>query len=254
MIPVERTKVGGSYVLDVALTGVAGLIPSTGVAAVSLNVTADGAEGPGFVTVFPCGTQPVVSSVNFATDQPVANAVIAPVSPDGHVCFFANVPTNLIVDVNGWYATGRGFNPVAPSRIFDTRAGESGVVTVPKAKVGGGHVLDVAMTGLAGLIPTTGVAAVSLNVTADGAEGPGFVTVFPCGTQPVVSSVNFATDQPVANAVIAPVSPDGHVCFFANVPTNLIVDVNGWYATGTGFNPVAPARASSTPEPANRES
>jgi predicted AlkP superfamily phosphohydrolase/phosphomutase len=85
----------------------------------------------------------VVSSVNFTTDQPVANAVIAPVSPDGHVCFFANVPTNLIVDVNGWFAAGAGFNPVAPARVLDTRAGEPGMMTVPKAKVGGGYVLDV---------------------------------------------------------------------------------------------------------------
>jgi hypothetical protein len=42
--------------------------------------------------------------VNFNAGQTVANAVIAPVSADGHVCFFSNVPTDVIVDVNGWFS------------------------------------------------------------------------------------------------------------------------------------------------------
>ena len=103
---------------------------------------------------------------------------------------------------------------------------------MPKAKVGGGYVLDVVMTGLAGLTPTTGVAAVSLNVTAAGAEGPGFVTVYPCG-HPGVSSVNFAAGETVANAVTARVTATGHVCFFSNVRTDVIVDVNGWFSDST---------------------
>jgi hypothetical protein len=30
--------------------------------------------------------------------------VIAPVSAGGEVCFFSNVNTHLIADVNGWFA------------------------------------------------------------------------------------------------------------------------------------------------------
>src|SRR5206468_1441896 len=107
----------------------------------------------------------------------------------GHVCFFSNVATNVIVDINGWHATGTGFNPVGPTRAIDTRAAEPSLIPVEKAKVGGSHVLDVRLTGLAGLIPSAGVAAISMNVTVDGPQGPGFVTVFPC-SQPDVSSVN----------------------------------------------------------------
>jgi hypothetical protein len=233
-------------VLDVRLTGLAGLVPDTGVAAVSMNVTVQGATAPGFVTVYPCGTRPLVSSVNFTAGQTVANAVIAPVSADGHVCFYSNAPTNVVVDVNGWYATGSGFNRVDPTRLFDTRAGQPGMLPVEKTTVGPGHVLDVPLTGLAGLIPDTGVAAVSMNVTVDGPQGSGFVTVYPCGARPLVSSVNFTAGQTVANAVIAPVSADGHVCFYSNAPTDLVVDVNGWYATGNGFNRVDPTRVFDT--------
>jgi hypothetical protein len=246
IVPVAKTKVGGGYVLDVQLAGVGGRIPVPGVAAVSLNVTVTAGEGSGFVTVFPCEARPVVSSVNFVAGQTVANAVIAPLSSAGHVCFFSSVPADLVVDVNGWYATGSGFNRVAPARVFDTRAGQIGILPVAKSKVGGGNVVDVQLASLAGLIPAGGVAAVSLNVTVDGAESAGFVTVFPCGAMPVASSVNFVAGQTVANAVIATLSSSGHVCFFSSAATDVVVDVNGWFADGAGFNRVAPARVFDT--------
>jgi hypothetical protein len=69
-----------------------------------LNVTVTNGEGPGFVTVFPCGAMPVVSSLNFVPGQTVANAVIAPLSSTGNICFYSSVPTDLVVDVNGWFA------------------------------------------------------------------------------------------------------------------------------------------------------
>jgi hypothetical protein len=46
-----------------------------------------------------------VSSLNFAAGQTVANAVIAPVSSTGSVCFYSLVATDLIVDINGWFAS-----------------------------------------------------------------------------------------------------------------------------------------------------
>jgi hypothetical protein len=229
-LEVDKSRVGGDHVLDVDLTGIAGLVPAAGVAAVSLNVTVADADRSGFLTVYPCGERPVVSSVNFVAGQVVANAVIAPVASDGHVCFFANTPIDVIVDINGWYASGSGFNNVGPVRLVDTRAHGSGVVGVPKQKIGNGYVLDVALAELAGLIPANGVAAVSLNVTVDGPEGSGFVTVYPCG-QPANSSVNFTTGQTVANAVMAPTSTSGHICFFSNVRADVIVDINGWFSS-----------------------
>jgi hypothetical protein len=35
----------------------------------------------------------------------VPNAVIAPVSPAGEVCFFAFAPTHLLADINGYFPT-----------------------------------------------------------------------------------------------------------------------------------------------------
>ena len=59
---------------------------------------------PGFVTVFPCGERPLAANLNYVQGQIVPNAVIAPVSAAGEVCFFSLADTHLIADVNGWFA------------------------------------------------------------------------------------------------------------------------------------------------------
>jgi hypothetical protein len=172
-----------------------------------------------------------VSSLNYVTGQTVPNAVIAPLSANGEVCFFSQVDTDLIADVNGWFATGSGFTTLDPVRVFDSRPDQpQGTVAVTQQKYGGGNILKVNIAGTSG-VPASGAGAVSLNVTAVDPVGPGYVTVFPCGTQPTVSSLNYVAAQTVPNAVIAPLSANGEVCFFSQVDTHLIADVNGWFAT-----------------------
>jgi hypothetical protein len=201
------------------------------VAAVSLNLAVANPAGAGFVTVFPCGTIPTSANVNFLANQVVSNAVIAPVSAAGEVCFYSNVATDLIADVNSWFATGAGFNELVPARVFDTRSAyPQGAVSVAKQQVGAAKILKVKVTGAAG-VPATGVTAVSLNLAVANPVGGGFVTVYPCGAIPTVASLNYLANQVVSNAVIAPVSAAGEVCFYSNVDTDLIADVSGWFAT-----------------------
>lgn len=145
--------------MQVHVTGVAG-VPS-GVDAVSLNVGATNSVAGGFITVYPCGTRDLVSSVNFAAGETVSNAVIATVSADGNVCFYSSATADLVVDINGWFSATSDFTGVMPTRVFDTRAGESpdAVRTVAKAKIGGAVTLEVKMTDLVGRVPATGVSA-----------------------------------------------------------------------------------------------
>ncbi|MCB0997674.1 MAG: hypothetical protein KDB40_00120, partial [Acidimicrobiales bacterium] len=165
LVSVVKQKYGPGTLLTVKVAG-AGGVPAGGVAAVSLNVTATEPDGSGFVTVYPCGDRPGASSLNFVTGQTVPNAVVAPVSAGGEVCFYANANTHLLADVNGWFATGSSLNALTPTRLFDTRPAEGhGAVAVPKAKVGGAVELRVKVAGAAG-VPANGVGAVSLNVTA----------------------------------------------------------------------------------------
>jgi hypothetical protein len=241
-VPVAKSRYGGSNILTVRIQGIAG-VPPSGASAVSLNVTVAGPVGAGFVTVYPCGERPTTSSLNFVADQIVPNAVIAPLSPDGDICLYSSVDTHLIADINGWFATAAGFNPVSPVRVFDTRPDEAqGAVAVAKRQYGD---LRVKIAGVAD-IPTSGVVAVSLNVTAIDPLGAGFVTVYPCGARPLTSSLNYVTDEITPNAVIAPLSPDGEVCLYSSVAAHLVADVNGWFATGPEFTAISPVRVFET--------
>lgn len=228
---VAAKPLAAGELIEVPVTGLTGYVPSSGVDSVSLNVTVTNPIAYGYITVYACGTREEVSSVNYSAGQTVANAVVAPVSAAGTVCFYAHSATDVIVDINGWFKTSAGFVGVSPQRVLDTRAGTPATLrTVAKSKIGGSYVLEVRVTDLTNAVPASGVAVVSLNVTATNADGNGFVTVFACGVREEVSSLNYSAGQTVANAVLAPVSAAGSICLFSLAPTDVIVDINGWFA------------------------
>lgn len=248
---VSKSKVGDGTELRVQFTNLpGGITPATGVGAVSLNVTVTGSRAPdtgGFVTVYPCGNRPDASNLNFRSGQTVPNAVITPVSANGEVCFYVFGSTDLIADINGYFPSGSGFVATEPVRVADTRAGSAqGLRTVTKQRIGGNTTLQLQLTNLpGGITPASGIGAVSLNVTAVNTTANqygGYVTTYPCGTIPDVSSLNFVSNQIVPNAVIAPLSANGTICFYAYGQTDLIVDLNGYFPTGAGFVPVNPKR------------
>ncbi len=217
--------------LAVKLTDLPGVVPAGGVGAVSLNVTVADPVAGGWLAVVPCGSSNTTSSLNFGAGGATANAVITAVPASGKVCFRTSVATNVIVDINGWFPTTSDFHAIAPDRVFDTRPGAPATLrTVPKTLVQPGQPLAVKMTDLAGLVPASGVRAVSLNVTVTGASEGGWVGVVPCGSTDVTSSVNFDAGATVANAVLVAVPTNGEVCFISSVPTHLIADINGWFA------------------------
>jgi hypothetical protein len=83
-----------------------------------------------------------------------------------------------------------------------------------------------------GGVPTTGVSAVVLNVTATEPTAPGYITVYPDGvSQPLASNLNFSPGQTVPNLVIAPVGADGKVDFYngSGGTVQLVADVNGYF-------------------------
>ena len=123
------------------------------------------------------------------------------------------------------------YHPLSPVRIADTRGG---------LPVGADSVLDVVVTGLAG-VPSSGVGAVVLNVTAVDATVGGYLTVFPSGSvRPVASNLNFGVGVAVPNTVIAKVGAGGKVSIYNfSGATDVIVDVQGWFSTaGADSGPV----------------
>ena len=237
-----KVTAGGMIELKVVNRGG---VPATGVGAVVLNVTMIRPDGNGFVTIYPCGTRPVASSMNAPNGGGiVANEVIAKLSPTGTVCLYSSTPTDLAADVTGYVPTSSGVESLAPVRLLDTRpSGETVDDQFEKGgKVTAGGMIELKVVNRGG-VPATGVGAVVLNVTMIRPDGNGFVTIYPCGTRPVASSMNAPNGGGiVANEVIAKLSPTGTVCLYSSTPTDLAADVTGYVPTSSGVESLAPVR------------
>ncbi|MFZ0311774.1 MAG: choice-of-anchor tandem repeat GloVer-containing protein [Candidatus Korobacteraceae bacterium] len=224
-------------------------IPATA-AAYSLNVTVVPHEPLGYLTIWPTGkNQPVVSTLNSVDGRVKANAAIVPVGVSAAVSVFASNTTDLILDIDGYFAPASSstyqFYPLTPCRIVDTRGGQDG------GMLHAGVERDYSIAGTCD-VPSSAT-AYSFNVTVlPAAGGLDYLTVWPKGeTQPVVSTLNDNTGTVVANAAIVPAGSESATAFYAHSnSTNLLVDIDGYFAApGTGgysFYPVAPCRVLDT--------
>ncbi|HVF20363.1 MAG TPA: N-acetylmuramoyl-L-alanine amidase [Mycobacteriales bacterium] len=224
--------IAGGTARALTVTGRGG-VPTSGVVAVVLNVTAIEPTAAGFLTVYPGGTaRPTASNLNFVAKQVVPNLVTVGVGSDGTVSIYVSAGLmHVAADVVGWYGdpsvrSGGLFAPVPPSRLLDTRAADGGGVVGP----GESRALLVASRGG---VPGTGADAVMLNVTAITPTSSGFVTVYPSGsTRPGTSNLNLVPKQVRPNLVLAKLGPDGHVSLYnASGLTHLAVDVVGWFGS-----------------------
>jgi hypothetical protein len=227
----------GGQQLDLLVAGRGGL-PASGVGAVILNVTVTNPTAPGYISAWPTGqTRPLASNLNFDPAQTVANLVVAGVGSGGQVSLFNSAgSTQLIADVSGWFPSGAQLTPLVPARLLDTRAGFTTIDSqfAGAGALGANATLDLAVTGRGG-VPTSGVGAVVLNVTAVAPSGTGFVSAWPSGSsRPNASNLNFTPGHTRPNLVIAAVGIGGKVSLFNSSGfTDLVVDVIGWIAPGS---------------------
>jgi hypothetical protein len=201
-------------------------------AAYSLNVTVVPQHQLGYLTAWPTGqTQPVVSTLNSLDGRVLANAAIVPAGANGSASFFATDTTDLIVDINGYFAApasgGLNFYTATPCRLVDTR-NQAGPLGGPSISLETSRTFPLA--GSCGLPAYPAVQAYSLNMTVV-PQGPlGYLTTWPTGgTQPVVSTLNALNGEVVANAAIVPAGTNGSINVFVTNNTDVIVDTNGYF-------------------------
>jgi len=133
------------------------------------------------------------------------------------------------------HAASSAFVPLTPARVLDTRSS-----TIVGSSDGSAAARELTVLGQGG-VPTSGVGAVAMNITVTNTGNPNtggsYLTVYPCGTRPNSSNINFSANQTIANAVIAPVSSDGKVCFYAYGTAHIIADVSGYFSGDSALPP-----------------
>ena len=196
-----------------------------GAQAYSLNVTAAPHSTLNYLTIWPTiEPQPYVSTLNAPTGEITANAAIVPADDfEGETSVFVSDDSDVIIDINGYFApptvTGLSLYTTAPCRTLDTRS-SSGAFNGP---------LSVGIATSICAPPTTPQAYV-LNATV---VPPGpllYLTVWPDGeSQPDVSTLNANDGAITSNMAIVPTT-NGIIDAFSSNPTQLILDINGYFA------------------------
>ena len=225
--------------------------------AYSLNLTAV-PDGPlGFLSAWAAGeSYPGVSTLNSTDGSMIANAAIVPAGTGGSITVVAGDPTDLIVDINGYFAppgvSGLDFFPLTPCRIADTRTTQNfkGVFGPPSLAEYVTRDFPLATSPcLSG-----SEQAYSLNITVIPPAPLGFLSIWPAGqSYRGVSTLNSPDGVVLANAAIAAAGTSGDIEVVAGNSTDVIIDINGKFAPpGTGgggglqFYSVTPCRVADT--------
>jgi RHS repeat-associated protein len=259
---VTCTGLANNNPLTVKIAGKAGqsggTVPSTGIAAVALEVTAFNPGANSSMVLYPSNvTNPGTRDLSLSTGETTTNTVVVPLGPDGRVTVDPNTTADVAIDVEGWYAApdtsaGGAYVPQVSTRIASSITPSGTCTPSPCATLGAGNDVTVQVTGL-GNVPTTAVSAVAMTLTATGTSAAGSGVVWPADeTQPAGRSISYQNNDTVSQLVIAKLSSDGKIKIHANTGGfDFTIDVAGWYTTATGntgslFTPMTSTRILST--------
>ena len=256
----ERTPIGAGKSIVVDLTG---QIPATASAAV-LNIAATETAGPGYLTVWADGEMrpSPAANLNYPTaNYTVANSVITGVNA-GKVRIFSLAGSDVVVDVVGYMTgnlaprTSEGlYVPLLPQRLADSRSNKA-----PCRSQGiGAERTDRLLVAGKLEVPSTGVSAVTMNLTMTNTLQAGFLEAFPFATtrpEPYSSVNAVRSGQTVGNHTIVALNA-GEIDLFSSHGTDFVADITGYFLDRTGTPPTAAAAATATaaePTPQTEES
>ncbi|VTR77011.1 S8 family serine peptidase [Cellulomonas hominis] len=231
---VPKAQVAAGRWVDLVVRGRQG-VPADA-SAVVLNVTGVSPTGKTNVRVYPTPAAsedqapPTVSNLNLSGGRDQPNLVTVTVGDGGRVRFYTQTAAvHLVADLAGYYSpTGdRGYVPLDPTRIADSRSGLG--LTGGPLQAGVPATLTVAG---AGGVPADADAAV-LNVTAVRPDRLSNLRVYPAnaaGTVPLVSNLNVVAGRDEPNLVIARLGQGGAVSLYSQTARiGVVVDVAGYF-------------------------
>ncbi len=200
-------------------------VPATA-QAYALNLTAV-PQGPlAYMTAWPAGqAQPLVSVLNAPTGTVTANAAIVPAGTNGDVSIFTTNKTDLVLDIQGYFArwdgTGYSYFPAIPCRILDTRmpAGSPAVSGTIEVNLNAG-VCNVDVNA----------SAFALNATVVPPGPLPYLTLWSAAQpQPLASNLNALDGAVTSNLSIVP-AENVSIQAFTPAPTYLILDLFGYFS------------------------
>lgn len=201
---------------------------AAGAVGVVANITAVKPGGVGYLTAWPCGARmPTASVLNYRAGRNTANSVHVRLAASQELCVMSFAAADIIVDITASYVPsgGSGLHPITAARVADTSTG---------APLAANGTLTVPIAGLEG-VPSSGVSAVTVTVTATNPLAGGYLTVWPCSaSMPVVSTLNFVAGDTISNSSTLPMGTAGDLCVFSPVATHVAVDIAGWW-DGSGL-------------------
>jgi hypothetical protein len=188
-----------------------------------------------YLTIWPTGeNQPLVSTLNSIDGRIKADAAIVPAGAGGAVSVYVTNTTNVILDINGYFAPVSGstlaFYPLTPCRVADTRK-DNFPPGLGSPYLTGGQGRAFPILNAASCDIPSSAAAYSLNFSVVPHGGLGYLTVWPTGqSQPLVSTLNDLPGTIIANAAIVPAGTGGDVSVYPSSDTDLVIDINGYFA------------------------
>lgn len=135
--------------------------------------------------------------------------------------------------------------PITPQRVLDTRysGGRAKIVNAAgnldsAGRLLAGHSIDIDLSSL-----EFAATAAYCNITIVGPVNGGWLTLWPGGTRPSVSSINFTANAVIANFAVTGTSATDTVTIFASTTTHVLLDVTAFaVANPSQINPsVMPA-------------
>lgn len=174
-------------------------------AVVNLTPVRARGTGHGVLTSSAVTARPTVSNVNYGLGTIDPNVAVAPIGPDGRVCFH-NTDSAWVHLAADHLATIRrsSYSPASPDgtpvRVLDTRPSRSPLAA--------GSRRCFAVTGRPG-----DVAIVNLTPVRAAGAGHGVLVSSDVAAPAAASNVNFAPGNIDPNLALAPIGPDGAVCF-----------------------------------------
>ena len=168
------------------------------------NLTVTDAQGPGYLTAWPCSEpRPSTSVSNYVAGQTVPAFTAVRTDAQGEFCVFTQSAANVI-----WDQTATTALSTAQRRV-DTRAFGAPVLAGSTLRISTG-------------VPNTTLVG---NFTVVNPTTAGYVTLFPCAMGRLgTSNVNFVEGQVASNFAAVRTDGNGDICVFTSASTHFLWD------------------------------